>query len=302
MMDGLSVPVVLIVFNRPELTKRIAEIVRDAKPSQLYVVADGPRIGYPNEKETCDSVRSVIDTIEWDCPVFKSYADENMGCQKRVYSGLNWVFSKVESAIILEDDCLAHPSFFHFCDELLHLYKNDERIAVISGNNFQFGRQRTKDSYYFSRYPHCWGWATWRRAWGDCDIEMEEWPEMRRNGFLEGLFARSSSARYWSSKFQSTYDKKVDSWSFPWTFSCWSQSRLTILPEQNLVTNIGFCELGTHHRNNKTPFANMKVFPMKFPLKHPKYIVRDSRADSFTQSYQFGFIARAVRKILSLLP
>lgn len=301
-MANLSTPVVLILFNRPELTKRVVDVVLKANPSQLYVIADGPRENFPVEKMLCEQVREVVEKADWNCQVFKNYSDENLGCQKRIYTGLNWVFDHVESAIILEDDCLAHPSFFQFCSELLEMYKHDQRITVISGNNFQFGRKRTERSYYFSRYPHCWGWATWRRSWDNCDITMNAWPEARKNNYLQSVFNNSSAIRYWSSKFQDTYEKKIDSWSFPWTLSCWLQNGLTILPEKNLVSNIGFGHDGTHHQNQKTPFSEMPAFPMKFPLNHPSFIVRHSKADAFTQSYQFGLMARLLRKLLSFLP
>ncbi len=301
-MNDFSTPVVLIVFNRPEMTQRTLAAISKVKPQKLYVIADGPRTAYPDDHEKCQVTRAVIDTIDWKCHVFKNYADQNLGCQQRIYSGLNWVFDKVESAIIIEDDCLPDPSFFQFCDELLTRYKNDERIAAISGNNFQFGRNDIDDSYYFSRYPHCWGWATWSRAWRHCDITMKSWPEMKRQSMLASVFNSPGAIRYWSSKFQDTYEKRMDSWSFPWTLSCWLQSGLTILPNVNLVANIGFGPEGTHHHSSKTPFCNVPVISMKFPLRHPKFVLRHNRADAFTQRHKFGLVARGWRKFLSLFP
>ncbi len=300
-MENISTPVVLILFRRPELTRKVLESISKVQPRHLYVIADGPREDLPNERARCDETRAIIEEIDWDCEIFKNYSDKNLGCQQRIYSGLNWVFEHVESAIILEDDCLPHPSFFPFCEELLQTYKDDERIAAISGNNFQFGRKRTENSYYFSRYPHCWGWATWRRAWSHCDVAMDSWPSVRQKKYLSSVFSNSSSIRYWTFKFQNTYEKKIDSWFFPWTLSCWLQNGLAILPSRNLVTNIGCGVDGTHHLSRKTPLANIPTSPMEFPLKHPSFMVRNSQADAFTQSYQFGLLARGWRKIWASL-
>mgnify|MGYP001115841842 CR=1 FL=1 len=300
-MKKISTPVVLILFKRPELTRKVIESISKVQPRHLYVIADGPREDCPDEKAHCDEARAIVEEIDWDCEIFKNYSDKNLGCQQRIYSGLNWVFDQVESAIILEDDCLAHPSFFPFCEELLQMYEDDERIAAISGNNFQFGRERTENSYYFSRYPHCWGWATWRRAWSHCDITMDSWPVVRQKKYLSSVFSNSRSIQYWTSKFQNTYEKKIDSWAFPWALSCWLQSELTILPSKNLVANIGFGADGTHHRSQKTPFANIPALPIEFPLKHPRFVVRNSQADAFTQAHQFGLLSRIWRKIRASL-
>src|SRR5665648_587346 len=161
----LKTPVAFIIFNRPETTRRVFAEIAKARPTKLLVIADGPRATHPDDAEKCAVVRAIIDGVDWDCEVLKNYSDVNLGCKRRVSSGLDWVFDTVEEAIILEDDCLPHPTFFRFCEEMLAKYRDDKRIAMISGDNFQFGKKRTEYSYYFSRYTHIWGWASWRRAW-----------------------------------------------------------------------------------------------------------------------------------------
>ena len=152
-----STPVAFIIFNRPDTTKRVFAEIAKARPPKLLVIADGPRADHPADVEKCAAVRAIIDGVDWDCEVLKNYSDVNLGCKRRVSSGLDWVFDTVEEAIILEDDCLPHPTFFRFCEEMLEKYRDDKRIAMISGDNLQFGRKRTGYSYYFSRYPHIWG-------------------------------------------------------------------------------------------------------------------------------------------------
>ncbi len=177
-------PVAFLIFNRPELTRKVFATIAQAKPSKLLVVADGPRADVPDDREKCSEARAIIGRIDWDCEVLTNYSSANMGCRARISTGLEWVFTNVEEAIILEDDCIPHPTFFRFCKELLTRYRDDQRVMMISGDNFQMGRNRTPYSYYFSRFFHCWGWATWRRAWRHYDIDMELWPSLRDGSWL----------------------------------------------------------------------------------------------------------------------
>jgi hypothetical protein len=181
---SIKTPVAFIIFNRPQTTEAVfAEIAR-ARPRQLLVIADGARTDHPDDSEKCSAARAVINRVNWDCDVSTNYAETNLGCKQRVSSGLDWVFGLVEKAIILEDDCLPEPTFFHFCQELLERYCDDWRVMHISGDNFQLGHRRSSDSYYFSRYSHVWGWATWQRAWKFYDVEMKLWPDFRDRNWL----------------------------------------------------------------------------------------------------------------------
>ncbi|MDO8445565.1 MAG: glycosyltransferase family 2 protein [Deltaproteobacteria bacterium] len=278
----LKTPVVFIIFNRPEATATVFEEIRRAKPPKLMVIADGPRPDRPGEVEKCAAARAVIDRVDWPCEVFTNYSDVNLGCKHRVSSGLNWVFDVVEEAIILEDDCVPHPTFFRFCEELLERYRDDKRVMVISGNNFQFGRKRTGYSYYFSRYNHVWGWASWRWAWRHYDVDMKLWPEIRDGKWLSDLHSDDDSVHYWTTVFEKVYRGEIDTWDYQWTFACWVQSGLSILPSVNLVSNIGFGHEATHTKG-ESRFANMKTEAMNFPLAHSPLVVRDSIADSFTE-------------------
>jgi hypothetical protein len=279
----MKTPVAFLIFNRPDTTVKVFEAIRQAKPPKLLVVADGPRSDRPDEAEKCKDTREIIKQVDWDCEVLTNYSDVNLGCKKRVASGLDWVFENVEEAIILEDDCLPHPSFFLFCEELLDKYRDDNRVMTISGDNFQFGKVRNNDSYYFSRYPHCWGWASWRRAWQHFDIEMKDWSKIRGEGWLQDIFCDSSCVKFWMKTFQSTYEGKINTWDYIWTYYCWLQNGLTILPNVNLVSNIGFGNEGTHTKSKKNIFANIPAEEIKFPLQHPSFMIRNEKADYLTQ-------------------
>ncbi|KCZ72175.1 hypothetical protein ANME2D_01579 [Candidatus Methanoperedens nitroreducens] len=300
----LKTPVAFIIFNRPDTTRRVFAEIAKAGPRKLLVIADGPRADHPEDAEKCAAVRAIIDNVDWDCEVLTNYSDVNLGCKRRVSSGLDWVFDTVEEAIILEDDCLPHPTFFRFCEELLEKYRNDKRIAMISGDNFQFGRKRTKYSYYFSRYPHIWGWASWRRAWKNYDVDMKLWPEIRDGGWLQDLLGAKISVWYWKNRFENVYKGKIDTWDYQWAFSCWIQNALTVIPDVNLVSNIGF-DMNAVHTKVKHEFADMEIEPMSFPISHSDYILRDSNADFFVENKMFSGIKslmlRVIKRVINKL-
>ncbi|ASC71445.1 hypothetical protein XM38_023970 [Halomicronema hongdechloris C2206] len=299
----IHTPVALIIFNRPELTQKALEAIALVQPPVLYVIADGPRTGHPSDAAACKQTRALVDQIPWDCQVIKIYADNNLGCRERVSSGLDWVFNHTETAIVLEDDCIADPTFFHFCEQLLERYRDDTRVMAISGDNFQRSRQpRTPYSYYFSRYPHCWGWATWRRAWQCYDNTMALWPNIRDGCWLYDLLESRFEVAYWRRVFQKVYDNQINSWAFRWTFACWLHSGLAILPRVNLVSNIGFSSYSTHTRNRSSPFAALPVAAMPFPLKHPPFMIRDVQADRFTYQTMYSPLVRARAKLRQWLP
>lgn len=297
----MKTPVAFLIFNRPDTTERVFEAIRQAQPPKLLVVADGSRADRPSEAEKCAAARAIIDRVDWDCEVLTNYSNFNLGCKKRVYSGLDWVFNSVEEAIILEDDCVPQPTFFWFCEELLQRYRYDERIMSICGLNVQFGREKTEYSYYFSHHYHCWGWATWRRAWRHYDVQMKLWPKIRDSGLLKDVLMDYRAVKYWTKFFQATYDDYIDTWDYQWIFASWVQSGLTILPNVNLISNIGFGVEATHTVNSSetSQYANMPVEAVNFPLKHPPFVIRNVEADNFTQNtlWDSGLLTRAKAKV-----
>jgi hypothetical protein len=272
----LKTPIALLIFNRPEMTRKVfAEIAR-ARPGRLLVVADGPRS--PDEDECCRAARAVVEAVDWECEVSTNYAEHNLGCKRRVSSGLDWVFSECEEAIILEDDCVPHPTFFRFCDELLGRYRNDERVPMICGSSFLSGKD-ARHSYYFSRYGHVWGWATWRRMWQHYDVTIGAWPELRETTWLEDVLGEKAAAAYWGERFDRTYAGEVDTWDYQWFFNCWAQNGLAVVPGSNLVTNIGFGQDATHTKAAVATMSYLPAEPITFPLRHPEIMARDREDD-----------------------
>lgn len=282
----LSTPVAFIIFNRPDTTIRVFEAIRQAKPQQLLVIADGARVDRAHEAEKCIATRAIIDRVDWECEVITNYSDINLGCKRRVSSGIDWVFSLVEEAIILEDDCLPAPSFFQYCQTLLEKYRHDDRISMIGGTNYQQGYSRTAYSYYFSKYAHIWGWATWRRAWQDYDVNMKTWPECQQNNLLQAAFCDRYEQKAWSDAFNKVHAGEIDTWDYQWVYTCFSQSRLSIQPDLNLVSNIGFGVDATHTFGD-SPWANLPTQDMG-EIEHPPIITRNVEADLYTFAHHYG--------------
>lgn len=285
-MNHQATPVVLIIFNRPQLTAQVYERVRAFRPERLFVVADGPRADRQGERELCDATRAVVSSPDWPCELVTNYSSENMGCDQRVSSGLDWVFQHCDRAMVLEDDCVPSPEFFTFCAEMLEHYKDDLRIMHVSGDNFQDGQWRGDGSYYFSHYTHSWGWGTWSRAWRYYDGHLSLWPEAYVDRWLHTTLDDQREAWYWEGVFQKQHRKAVDTWDYDWLFACWIRGGLAILPNRNLVSNVGVGPDSTHfHQSHSTlglPTAELG------PIVHPSKVVRNKGADRYTFANHIG--------------
>lgn len=277
----MRTPVAFIIFNRPDLTERVFTEIACARPEKLLVIADGPRPGWEGEAEKCAAARAIIERVDWPCDVLKNYSDGNMGCARRPATGLQWVFDQVEEAIILEDDCVPHPTFFRFCDDLLEQYRDDERVMHISGNNWLFGQKQTSYSYFFSHYCLSWGWASWRRAFRHYDPEIKLWPVLRNTSWLMDVLGDRRAVEHWQEMFDLTYAgiDNVNTWDFQWLFATWAHHGLSILPKINLVSNIGFGTDATHTRAAANRLGKLPRSEMIFPLEHPPCMVWDKDVD-----------------------
>ena len=299
----LTTPVLFIIFNRTDTTQKVFNAIRKAKPKQLFIAADGPRPDKEGEKEKCEQVRKIIEQVDWDCELNKNYSDVNLGCKIRPSSGIDWFFENVEEGIILEDDCLPSQSFFWFCQELLEYYRNCTMIMNISGNNFQFGIQRGSADYYFSIYNQTWGWATWKRAWRFYDINMKSFNKFRKENQIKNVFRTKQEQNYWMRTFQIAYDGKIDAWDYQWLYSRIVAGGLSIHPNVNLVQNIGFRSDATHTFDVDIRVKNNYAKEIKFPLKHPKFILIDEDADKFIfkDRYYRNILVRIKNKIKRFL-
>jgi hypothetical protein len=290
--DQFDVPVALLVYNRPQFTASMLAPLRSIRPRRLLVVADGPNAARAGDERQCREVTEVLETIDWPCQIDVNRASTNLGCRKRVQTGLDWVFETVDRAVIVEDDCVLDPSFFPFSRELLNLYEGNERVHVIGAGNGQLGFETGPDSYYFSRYPMIWGWATWRRTWKIYDRDIDAWPSLKTQAWLQDFLEDALAAQYWTYSFDQIRGG-FDTWDYSLTFSSWKANGLSICPRTNLVKNIGWGHDSTHTNDPQSVFANMPLEPLTFPLKHPSDIA--VRRDLDTRLERLAFSGNTQR-------
>lgn len=299
--EALQTPVALFVFRRPETTRRVFDAIAGARPARLLLVADGPRSDKPGEAEACGEVREIVSRVDWPCEVSTNFSAGNLGCQERMVSGLDWVFSLAEEAIVLEDDCLPDPSFFPFCQELLETYRGDRRVAAISGTNLVETHLKTDASYYFSRLGGNWGWATWRSEWVLFDRRIEDWPKLREEKILSEIFEQPKAVAYWTKIFDMMHENRGPSaWDYQWLYARLKNNALSITPKVNLVANIGFGP-GATHTAVLDPEWTRSAKPIRFPLRHPSSFIPLRSADRRLQEFFTAPMSkRVVRKIREL--
>ena len=298
----MKTPVALIIFNRPTSTQKVFDAIRRVQPPRLFVIADGARSDRPDEANRCAATRQIIEQVDWDCEVLKNYADHNMGCGERVSTGISWVFKQVEEAIFLEDDCLPHPMFFEFCEQLLEKYRYDQRVMMVSGTNVLQEWKSNLQSYHFSHYTTIWGWASWRRAWQHYDFKMKSWAsaeaQQRVRDVLghEGLYLSRKKA------YDAAYSGKIDTWDLQWAFTRLLNSGLSAVPAVNLVSNIGFDADATHTTSADDPRSRLQTFPLRFPLTHPVGLALDQGyAELCYQTVEDNRIVTRLKRKLSKL-
>jgi len=291
----LQTPVLLVVFNRPDTTQRVFDAIREQKPKYLYVAADGPRKNKPGEAEVCQQVRDIIKQVDWDCEVKTLFHEQNLGCKMAEASAFTWFFENVEQGIILEDDTLPNPTFFRYCEELLEKYKDDTRIGHISGNNFLPDVIEKGLSYDYGSRPYAWGWAGWRRAWRNYDVDFPFWETQKNKRSI--LFHNKREKIYYSSFIPDTiYNRNgINTWDTQWIFALRLQNQLCIYPSINLVENIGAGHPEAVHMTKKSKQPSAGI--MSFPLTSPLYVLRNKRLDD--RSIPFSW-KRLVRYILKM--
>lgn len=295
----LNTPVVLILFNRPEKAAKVLEAVRQAQPPKLFVIADGARPGRPGEAESCAQTRELIETVDWDCQVFKNYSDQNLGCRKRIgETGLPWVFEQVEEAIVLEDDCLPDPSFFRFSQELLEKYRHDERVMAVCGTNLLIDWKSDLQSYHFSQFFSSWGWASWRRVWKLYDAEMKLWPNAEMQRRIQDTLCNDKQFKQYKRFFNQVHTHKTNSWAYQMLYLGLTQSCLSIIPSRNLISNIGFDLEATHTSGVSDVRASMPTFEARFPIVDPVGCVADRGFEDqrFFKLYDRGLAAKISRR------
>ena len=280
MTKPLDTPILFCNFNRPNLTKQVFASIREQQPKTLFLSCDGSRDDRPEDAANVSAVRSILDNVDWSCDVYTRFPEKNLGCKRAISSAIDWAFDQTEELIILEDDCLPSPSFFGYCQNLLERFREDPRVMMISGDNFQL-RPTSSNSYYFSRWTHIWGWATWKSAWKAFDVDVSSWPELRQSQQLKNLITDPIEYAHWAQTLDAQHAGHIDTWDFPWMYAVWANNGLSVLPERNLVSNIGFGEEATHTTDPESVLAGLPAHELE-EIVHPDRVEVNLAADRYT--------------------
>ena len=284
---GGDTPLLIIAFNRPDHLQVLIDRLRTIMPTKIYVAVDGPRSTAVDDAAKVEACRKLVDTIDWTDDVHRNFQSVNLGCGLGVSTAISWFFDHEERGIILEDDIIPEPSFFHYCEELLDRYADDSRVLAISGCNFvpPAFQSRPLDPYRFSRVPHIWGWATWRRSWQRYRLDISGWPRALPPHRLWQRSGKSlAGATYWASTFELLARKQVDTWDGQLVFAGMVANQWTATSNVNLIRNIGFGPDATHtleDRNELQPPGEIEL-----PLADVPVVV-DEKADRWTRAHHF---------------
>lgn len=283
------------------------ERIREAKPPRLYIAADGPRPNRPEEKEKCAATRAVASQVDWECEVHTLFRDDNIGCGRGPEEAISWFFSHEPYGIVLEDDILPDVSYFWFCQEMLEKYADDERVWQVSGLNFiHFDKMQAEFSYHFSNCGSTWGWASWRRAWKHYDYNIPRYKEQLAQGFMDAFFYNTPETSYVMDHLQKTYEQSPDVswWDYQWEYAKYINSGISIVPNINLIENIGFGGDATHTNDMDERYQSIRSGRMPFPLRHPDFVRTDKRADQlyFEKYYAFNSWQKIKSMVKKIVP
>lgn len=300
----MDTPLLLIIYNRPLIFKKLLEALREVTPRKIYVFCDGPRSD--KDKEKVLLTRKMIEKIDWKCDLKIKFNDNNLGCQKGVSSAISWFFEQESCGVILEDDCVPSKSFFTFTSALLKKYKDDLRISMISGSNLGFTDINERDSYFYSRHSAVWGWGTWADRWKVYNKHRGQ----KMNQIFSDENIRECKKIGITNKFilnsKKSFEGELDSWAYLWTYFNLIENRLSVIPANNFIENIGFGRDATHTKI-ETSQSRLKRQELTQPISHPASVIVNDKFESYisrthnTLYVAFNAITLIFKKIFKLL-
>lgn len=291
----MSAPVLILLYKKPKTTVQVINALKKVKPKLIYIAINIPPIN-KNKQDYIDykKVLKLLDKIDWKCDLKIKKRKKHLSPYDSYKSAINWFFKNEKEGIILEDDTVPNKSFFTFCNQMLKKYRNNNRIALISGTSFYKKENLNKETYFFSNIPFMWGYATWKRTILGRDEKMKNWPKNKKDVFNK-ITSDKFFIKYWSKMFNDLYNKKFIAYDFQMAYSNFKNKKLTIFPKKNLVKNIGFGNNATHTKSEEW-YSNLETYELK-NIKHPKQISPDLSYDewvnlNFFQIKHFYFIKR----------
>lgn len=289
MEKQFSIPILLIGFNRPDTIKQVFETIRKVQPQKLYVAIDGPRESKRNEQALVDQVKNIVQDVDWSADVHFYFNEVNRGAEVTISSAIAKVLEKEEYVIILEDDIVAPYSFFQFMQEMLIKYKDDSRICIVSGNNYTPLDTHNNEDYFFSKYGHTWGWATWRRAWKGYSLNMEIEDKYIQLANTIKLSDTIEEAKFLRKHFKWLKNRGVGhvEWDYLRSYFHRINNQLAIVPRVNLASNIGLYGL---HANGLSNYHFIPADAEFIVKKHP------AKVECFTDYDKYHFAHHISKK------
>lgn len=274
----MDTPILFIIFNRPEHTQKVFEQIRKQQPKSLFIAADGPRLSNKHDVQLCDETRKIVSNIDWECNVQTLFHEKNLGCGLAPATAISWFFTQVDEGIILEDDCIPNQSFFGYCKNLLQKYKYNDEVMMICGTSYQ-PKPLDNNSYYFSKYPHVWGWATWKSAWEKYNFYLLNESRAQQATVINKTFHIKREQALWKNNML-MIENGLDAWDFQWMYWMWKNDGLCIIPWKNMISNIGFGDFATHTFDQHSIQADMENHGIDI-IYHPKKIENHIKADNY---------------------
>ncbi len=271
----------------------MVDALRVAQPWKVFLAADEPRESRPDDTEKCQLTRAELERIDWPCEIKTLFRDKNLGCDPAVSSAINWFFEHVDYGLIFEDDCVPHPDLFRFAAEMFERFAVDKRIMQVSGLSPYPKREYPYD-YHFGRTFRCWGWGTWKRAWGLYSDTVDIYAD-QIDSILRAYYPSHAQYAQRLKQFKAFQRGERDNWDFKWNLACYANNGMAIVPENNLVVNIGFDDEGTHTKNKTHFLSGLSSEPLATPLRHPPFVYADcEREDTLSQKIwqSFPFASR----------
>ena len=287
---SLHIPVLLISFNRPDVTKIVLDKIVEVNPPKIYFFNDAPRTGNSNDKEKCAAVRDLVHQISYKGELITRFEETNLGCKGGESTSMSWLFENEEMGIVIEDDILPNNDFFFFCQEMLFKYKNDERIFSIGGCNLLNEWKSDIQDYHFALFGSFWGWAGWRRAWNYYNVEMPEWNNPRVKELVNNYLPSDVYRKLRNSEFDSLVDGRNDTWDFQFCLAHYLNHAVSIVPSKNLITNIGINRIDAVHMVGESPFSDLKHQNISFPVTHNPIMIPDYEYDNLVIKKAYPFL------------
>ena len=278
-MKKLNTAVLLITFNRPDVTRRVLDRILEMEPPVLYFFNDAPRAGNQTDAERCAEIRKMAEEISYSGIVKTRFESSNLGCKMGESTAMSWLFEHEERGIVIEDDILPSKEFFWYCEEMLEKYEDDPRVFSITGCNLLNEWNSGQQDYHFALFGSFWGWAGWSKIWKLYDVEMAKWKDPKIQRLVLNYLPTKHYRTLRKMEFDSLVEGVNSTWDFQFCLIHYLNHAMSVVPSVNMIENIGFNRDDAVHMTGESVFSELKHHPVNFPLRHNSDMIPDMEYD-----------------------